>query len=131
MTKTYKLVLRITYILISQIDYRLDFLSLLEIMIEINHSKCISTYSRNKRIMNGIIIFFGLTIAVLSLFHRKPKSVCIWWRRLWERFCALLSPCLGTLLQSWLSNQPMWRRAIQHHQWTNCMHSRIDSLVLI
>jgi hypothetical protein len=75
MTKTYKLVLRITYILISQIDYRLDFLSLLEIMIEINHSKCISTYSRNKRIMNGIIIFFGLTIAVLSLFFSSDHII--------------------------------------------------------
>jgi hypothetical protein len=45
-------------------------------MIEINDSKCISRYSRNKRIMNGrIIIFGGVTIAVLSLFFGSDHII--------------------------------------------------------
>ena len=67
--------LRINWILISQADYRLDFLNLLEIMIEINDSKCISTYSRNKRIMNGKIIFIGLTVASLPLLFGTDHMI--------------------------------------------------------
>jgi hypothetical protein len=45
-------------------------------MIEINDSKCISRYSRNKRIMNGKIIFFGgLTIALLSLLFGSDDII--------------------------------------------------------
>jgi hypothetical protein len=45
-------------------------------MIEINDSKCISRYPRNKRIMNGRIIFFGgLTIALLSLLFGSDHMI--------------------------------------------------------
>jgi len=45
-------------------------------MIEINDSKCISRYSRNKRMMNGKIIFFGgVSIALLSLLFGSDHMI--------------------------------------------------------
>jgi hypothetical protein len=44
-------------------------------MIEINDSKCISTYSRNKRIMNGKIIFIGLIVASLPLLFGTDHMI--------------------------------------------------------
>jgi hypothetical protein len=52
----------------SQTDCALVFLKLLEIMIEINDSKCICTYSRNKRLMNRRTIFFScMAIVTVSI----------------------------------------------------------------
>jgi len=52
----------------SQTDCALVFLKLLEIMIEINDSKCICTYSRNKIVMNRRTIFFGgMAIVTVSI----------------------------------------------------------------
>ena len=55
--------------LISQNDSGLDFLKLLESMIEINSLKCICTYSRYKILMNRRTIFYSsMALLTASIF---------------------------------------------------------------